>query len=235
MTDDVRGLLVDSCRILAANAQEHFAFGHVSAREAAGVDRFWLKGGGLGLGEVTVDDLVLLDLDGNRLAGSRPIHNEYPIHAEIYRARPEAACVVHTHPFYSAALAATAWTFRMVGQDAVNFWQGLGRYDTSVLVTDAAMGRALAAALGDLHAAVLANHGIVTAAGSIVEATYFAVVLERAIQLQAVAAGLGPLREIPPDELEQLIPYLTTAARGRAQGVWDWLLRQADRTLTRPD
>ena len=235
MTDDVRGLLVNSCRILAANAQEHFAFGHVSAREAPGVDRFWLKGGGLGLGEVAVDDLVLLDLDGNRLAGSRPIHNEYPIHAEIYRARPEVDCVVHTHPFYSAALAATAWTFRMVGQDAVNFWQGVGRYETSVLVTDAAKGQALAAALGDLHAAVLANHGIVTAAGSVVDATYFAIVLERAVQLQAIAATLGPLRDIPAGELQELIPYLSNAAKGRAQGVWDWLLRQADRTLPRRD
>ena len=128
MTADVRQLLVDSCRILAANGQEHFAFGHVSAREAPGADRFWFKGRGLGLGEITLDDLVLLDLDGNQLGGTRPVHDEYPIHAEIFRARPEVTCVVHTHPFESAALAATAWDFRMVGQDAVNFWNGVGRY-----------------------------------------------------------------------------------------------------------
>jgi L-fuculose-phosphate aldolase len=226
-------LLVDSCRILAAQGQEHYAFGHVSAREAPGASRFWLKGGGLGLGEITTDDLVLLELDGSRVAGTRPIHNEYPIHAEIYRARPEVACVVHTHPFHSAALAATAWDFRLVGQDAVNFWHGVGRYDTSVLVTDAAKGRALAAVLADLNAAVLANHGIVTVGASVVEATYFAVAFERAVQVQAAASAMGPLREIPPDELEQLVPYLSNAAKGRAQGVWDWLLRQADRVLPR--
>jgi L-fuculose-phosphate aldolase len=229
----VRQLLVDSCRILAANGQEHFAFGHVSAREAPGADRFWFKGRGLGLGEITLDDLVLLDLDGNQLGGTRPVHDEYPIHAEIFRARPEVTCVVHTHPFESAALAATAWDFRMVGQDAVNFWNGVGRYETSVLVTDAAKGQALAAALGSLNAAVLANHGIVTAGVSVVEATYFAIEFDRAVRIQAAALGLGPLREIPPDELEQVIPFLSNAARGRAQGVWDWLLRQADRSLRR--
>jgi L-fuculose-phosphate aldolase len=229
MTDDVRQLVVDSCRILAATGQEHFAFGHVSAREAPGVDRFWFKGRGLGLGEITLDDLVLLDFDGNRLAGSRPVHDEYPIHAEIYRARPEVGSVVHTHPFQSAALAGTAWTFQMVGQDAVNFWNGVGRYDTSVLVSDAEKGQALARALGDLNAAVLANHGIVTAAATVVEATYFAVEFDRAVRIQAAATALGPLRVIPADELEQLIPFLSNAARGRAQGVWDWLLRQADR------
>ena len=140
MTTDVRQLLVDACRILAANGQEHFAFGHVSARDAPGADRFWFKGRGRGLGEMTVDGLILLDFDGNRLAGTLPVHDEYPIHAEILRARPEVMCVVHTHPFQSAALAATAWDLKMIGQDAVNFWNGVGRYDSSVLVTDAAKG-----------------------------------------------------------------------------------------------
>jgi L-fuculose-phosphate aldolase len=228
MTADVRQLLVDSCRILAANGQEHFAFGHVSAREAPGADRFWFKGGGLGLGEIAVDDLNLLDLDGTRLGGTAPIHNEYPIHAEIFRARPEVTCVVHTHPFVSAALAATAWEFRMVGQDAVNFWDGVGRYETSVLVTDADKGRALAAALGMHNAAVLANHGIVAVGRTVVEATYFAIEFERAVRLQAAAHDMGLLREIPREELDQLIPYLSNAAKGRAQGVWDWLLRQAN-------
>jgi L-fuculose-phosphate aldolase len=233
MTSDVRQLLVDACRILAANGQEHFAFGHVSAREAPRAETFWFKGGGLGLGEMTVDELIRVDFAGNRLEGSRPVHNEYPIHAEIFRARPEITCVVHTHPFQSAALAATAWDFRQVGQDSVNFWDGVGRYDTSVLVTDAEKGRELAEALGTHHAAVLANHGIVTAGETVVEATYFAIEFERAVQLQASALAMGTLREMPREELDQLIPYLSNAAKGRAQGVWDWLLRQADRQLPR--
>ena len=54
MTTDVRQLLVDACRILAANGQEHFAFGHVSARDAPGADRFWFKGRGRGLGDLRV-------------------------------------------------------------------------------------------------------------------------------------------------------------------------------------
>jgi ribulose-5-phosphate 4-epimerase/fuculose-1-phosphate aldolase len=121
----------------------------------------------------------------------------------------------------------------MVGQDAVNFWHGVGHYDTSVLVTDAAKGRALAAAVGQLNVAVLANHGIVAVGESVVEATYFAITFERAVEIQAAALAMGTLREIPPAELEELVPYLSNAARGRAQGVWDWLLRQADRTDSR--
>ena len=159
MTNTVREQLVDACRIIAWAGQEHFAFGHISAREAPGADRFWFKGGGLGLGEITLDDLVELDFAGNRLAGTAPIHNEYPIHAEIFRARPEVTCVVHTHPFYASAFAGTEWKLEMVGQDAVNFHRGVGRYDTAVLVTDAAKGRALAATLGDLDVAVLAKIG----------------------------------------------------------------------------
>lgn len=230
MSSDVRQLLVDSCRIIAWAGQEHFAFGHISAREAPGAERFWFKGGGLGLGEITVDDLVELDFDGNRLSGTAPIHNEYPIHAEIFRARPEVTCVVHTHPFYSSAFAGTDWELKMVGQDAVNFHRGVGRYDTAVLVTDAEKGRALAAALGDLDVAVLANHGIAAVGRTVVDATYFAVEFDRAVRMQALAQQLGTLRITPQDELEQLIPYLSTAARTRAQGVWDWMLRQVGRS-----
>lgn len=226
MTSDVRQLLVDSCRIIAHAGQEHFAWGHISAREAPGADRFWFKGGGLGLGEITLDDLIEVDFDGNRLSGTAPVHNEYPIHAEIFRARPEVTCVVHTHPFYAAAFAGTDWELKMVGQDAVNFHRGVGRHDSAVLVTDAAKGRALAAALGDLDVAVLANHGTAAVGRTVVEATYFAILFDRAVRMQALAQQLGPLRITPPDELEQLIPYLSNAAKGRAQGVWDWMLRQ---------
>ena len=80
--------------------------------------------------------------------------------------------------------------------------------------------------LGDLDVAVLANHGIAAAGRTVVDAVYFAVEFDRAVRMQALAQQMGPLRITPPEELAQLIPYLSNAAKGRAQGVWDWMLRQ---------
>jgi ribulose-5-phosphate 4-epimerase/fuculose-1-phosphate aldolase len=42
----------------------------------------------IGLEEVTEDDLVLIDFEGNTLAGKRKRHNEFPIHSEVYPYQP---------------------------------------------------------------------------------------------------------------------------------------------------
>src|SRR6266542_5785374 len=103
---ELRQRVVDACHVLFNEGQEHFHLGHVSAREP-GSSVICAKPSGIGLGEVTVDDLATMTLDGEKLDGPRPLHQEMPIHTEIYRRRTDVTCVVHTHPFYAAALSAT--------------------------------------------------------------------------------------------------------------------------------
>src|SRR5690348_2774185 len=52
-------------------------------------------------------DLALLDLDGDVVRAAAPPSTERALHAAIYRARPGAGAVIHTH-----SLHATAWSFR---------------------------------------------------------------------------------------------------------------------------
>lgn len=51
------------------------------------------------------DDLVEIDLEGNILRGSRRPSSEWKLHVEIYRRRPDAKAVVHTHDVLPAILA----------------------------------------------------------------------------------------------------------------------------------
>ena len=88
----------------------------------------WVKPAGLGLEEIQADDLALMDYDGRQLDGRHRLHNEMPIHNEIYRRRPDVQAVVHTHPFYAAALSASGARFEMVSQDSLPFAEGLGVY-----------------------------------------------------------------------------------------------------------
>jgi L-fuculose-phosphate aldolase len=226
---DVRDRVAAACQVLYAYGHEHFYLGHVSGREAPGSDRFWVKPTGIGLGEVEPDDLVLLDLAGERIEGSRPIHHEMPIHAEIYRARPDVQCVVHTHPFNAAAFAASTADFRMVSQDSVLFANGFGRYDSAVLVVTPMQGRALAEALGAHQLVVLRNHGIAAVDATIEGATFLAVSYDRSIRLQAAAAALGAVREIPPDEVQEMNDYFAASYGGRIEVTFEYLLRQAKR------
>src|SRR5581483_9185002 len=134
---------------------------------------------GLGLEEIQADDLALMDLDGRQLEGKHRLHNEMPIHNEIYRARPDVQAVVHTHPFYAAALTASGARFEMVSQDSLPFAEGLGWYPSAELVMTAEQGQAVAAALGERRAVLMKNHGIAVVGPSIEVATVWASELER--------------------------------------------------------
>jgi L-fuculose-phosphate aldolase len=233
MATDPRQRVSEACRILFAYGQEHFYLGHVSAREAPGSDRFWVKPTGMGLGEVTPDDLVLLDLDGQRISGTRPIHHEMPIHAEIYRSRPDVNCVVHTHPFSAAALASARADFKMISQDSVLFANGFGWYDSAVLVVTPEQGRRVAEALGRYQLVLLKNHGIAAADTTIESATFLAVSFDRSLRLQIAAATLGPVSEIEPDEVAEMNRYFASSYGGRVEATFDYMLRQADLRMGR--
>lgn len=53
------------------------------------------------------EDLCLVDLEGNQLAGDLPRTSEAFLHLEIYRNVPEARAVVHCHPPHATAYAIT--------------------------------------------------------------------------------------------------------------------------------
>jgi len=226
--DDLRAELAEACRILAAEGHEHFDLGHASARSRSG-EGFWVKPAGLRLAEISAKQLVLLDLEGRRLAGEAPIHGEVPIHAEIYRRRDDVRAVVHTHPLNTAALAASDARFEMVSQDSVLFLGGVGRFDSPELVRTPALGAAVAEALGTASAVILRNHGLVIAADSLQAAVVLAVSFERSLAIQLAATRLGTLvamsareaadlarsiEETGPDRIGRLYRALRSASNG---------------------
>jgi L-fuculose-phosphate aldolase len=157
-----------------------------------------------------------------------------PIHAEIYRTRPDVDCVVHTHPLHAAAFAASTADFKMISQDSVLFANGFGWYDSARLVVTAEQGRGLAQALGGHRLVVLRNHGIAVADHSVESATFLAVSFDRSLQLQAVATSLGPVREIAPDEVAAMSEYFGASYGGRVEVTFEYMLRQADARTGRP-
>ena len=102
------------------------SLGHLSLRDPEGRG-FWLKRGNIGLEEVIgEEDFVLLDFDGKVLDGTGIRHLEWPIHAEILRARPDVNVVAHTHPFHATVLSATTAEIRPYTNEGVWFADGGG-------------------------------------------------------------------------------------------------------------
>lgn len=224
---DLRAKVAAACRVLALAGQEDLWLGHASAREP-GADRFWMKRSGIGLGETTPSDVLLMDLEGRRLEGDGEVHLECPIHSEIYRSRSDVNAVVHTHSSHAAAFAAADAGFRMVSQDSVQLAGRIRQYDSPRLVATPALGTALAEALGTGRVVLLRNHGLVAADATVEGAVFLALAFERSLRLQAAAATFGPIHEIASDEVAAMQETFDALFARRARATFDFLLRQAD-------
>ena len=77
------------------------SFGNVSCLRQ---DRILITPTGLDYFRTQPDDLVALDLAGNKQAGEREPSSEYRLHVAIYAARDDAKAIVHTHSTHALAL-----------------------------------------------------------------------------------------------------------------------------------
>jgi ribulose-5-phosphate 4-epimerase/fuculose-1-phosphate aldolase len=137
------------------------------------------------------DDLLRMDLDGRKLAGRGEPPGEFPIHIEIYKARPDVGSIIHYHGLYATAFTTSALTLKPVHVLASIFREGIPVYDDPKLVTTSQRGEALARSLGMSRVALMRAHGVVTTGADVEEAVAAAFLLEENAHRAWVSAGLG--------------------------------------------
>ncbi|MEX0804414.1 MAG: class II aldolase/adducin family protein [Candidatus Binatia bacterium] len=214
-----------ACGILAMQGHNDLIYGHVSAlSETPG--QYWIKGSGIGLEEVTEDDLVLIDFEGNKIAGKRKRHNEFPIHSEVYRTNPEIRCVIHTHPVYSTIIASSEHRLLPITNMSCAFYPpALKKFEeSSDLIVTAEQGIAVAKLLGEHKIVLLRNHGIVVAANSIEEACVRGVLLEHSAKTQVTAASMGAFSWAT--DAEALLKRKRFYHPDAVQNLWEYFGRQ---------
>jgi L-fuculose-phosphate aldolase len=223
---EIRDLVAMASRILGENGHDDFVAGHASARDPRGRG-VWMKGLGPGLTETTAEDVLLVDRDGEVLAGAGRRHVEFPIHTEIMAVRPDVGAVVHSHPPHSIALAAADEPVLAISHAATYFVPpDIPRFtETANLITSPDLGRSVAATLGDHTAAFLVNHGIVTVGPDLPTAVVRAIVLERACQQQMLTRSFGA-RAVASDDVEALAKRETIWHERTVRLVWEHLLRR---------
>ena len=187
--------LIDAGRILEAEGLRDFTRGHVSIRKPSDPSLFYMKPHSFGFDEITEENVVICNLDGDKVEGGGRRHSEVFIHSEIFRARDDIASVIHTHSPYAVAFAATGQAMEALSQPGALFFESLPVFaETIDLIRTPEQGRAVAAALASHKAVLLQGHGVVVAGASVEEAVIRSLMLENAcmIQLAAKAAGAAP-------------------------------------------
>jgi L-fuculose-phosphate aldolase len=227
------GKLAKGARILELNGHGDRIFGHVALRDPEGRG-FWLKRHHISLGEMfDARDFILVDFDGKQLAGAGVRHSEWPIHAEMFRARPDLNATAHTHPFYSVIYSAVKAPLGSVSGTT----KAPPRFDsTSEFIDTPELGRALAAALGkDAKMMLMRHHGVVFAGRTIEEMVLAGIELEhRCRQMLTVASADLPFEWPDQDELTR--KFGSDAKRvGGPRGLWDYYCRVLARAEAQGD
>ena len=141
--------------------------------------------------DLTPEDLSMVDLEGNQIAGSKARTSEILLHLEIYKAVPDAKSCVHCHPPHATAYAITGKVppnmvipeFEVfVGKVAISPYETPGTAEFAQTVLPFVKTH---------NTVLLANHGIICWADSVTHAEWFAEVLETYCWTLMLAAQLG--------------------------------------------
>ncbi len=208
------------------------AMGHISVRHAVRPDRFLLARS-MAPELVTAADILEYDLDGNAIdPRDRTSYLERFIHSEIYRVRPDVRAVVHCHTASLIPFADSDVPLRAMYHMAAFVAEGVPVFDirkaagvTDLLVRDAALGKALAASLGQKSAALMRGHGAIVVAASIPNVVGRSIYLDvnAKAQAQAIALG-GKITYVEADEAKLRMSDTNEYARA-----WDLWKRKVTR------
>jgi ribulose-5-phosphate 4-epimerase/fuculose-1-phosphate aldolase len=187
--------LVTANRILA-NEGVVDGYGHVSVRNPANAERYFLaRAGAPAL--VTAADIVEYDLESRPASGAGAGYMERFIHGEIYKARRDVTSVVHCHCLDVIPFAAANVPLRPMYHMGYFIGEGVPVFDiratagmTDMLVSTPALGQALARVLGPRSAALMRGHGAVVVADSLHVVVAKAYYLNVNARLQAEAIRL---------------------------------------------
>jgi L-fuculose-phosphate aldolase len=155
-------------------------------------------------GFMTPDMMVVVDLDGRKVAGERDPSTELPMHLEVYRNRPDVNAVVHAHPPLATGFAVAGIPLtRAVLAEVITTLGSIpiAEYGTP---STAELPEAVRKYIKAHDGLLLANHGAVTCGPNVMAAYYKMETIEHFAKISLVARMLGREHLISRDEVERL-------------------------------
>jgi len=204
----LRKAVIAACREMNALGINQGTSGNVSAR-SADPDRFVITPSGMPYDALSASDIVEMDLDGG-YRGDRLPSSEWRMHLDIYRARPEAGAVVHTHAPYATALSCLR-----VDIPAFHYMIAVAG-GTTIRCADyatfgtAALSRAMVAALEGRSACLLANHGMIAFGPTLAKALALAVEVETLSRQYWMARQMGEPVILDDAEMQRVLARFKT-------------------------
>lgn len=181
-----------------------FTWGNVSE-----IDResglFVIKPSGVPYEELKPEDMVVMDLDGNRVEGKLNPSSDMLTHLELYRHFDKVGGIVHTHSVYATGWAQAGRDIPCYGTTQADYFYGsipcIRRLTKDEIDTDYEKntGKVIVDEFcrmgldpGDIPAALCQNHGVFAWGKDADEAVYHSVVVEKVAQMDFITEQLNP-------------------------------------------
>jgi L-fuculose-phosphate aldolase len=146
---------------------------------------------------MTVEDLVIVDVDGNKVGGGGSPSTEKALHLGCYQRYPEVGGVIHSHAPHASMFALVHESIPAVIEEVVVYIGGdIPICDYKTTGTDE-LGEEVASKLANRSAALMANHGLVCIGKSPEDALHASLVVERTAEIVWGARALGHPVPIP--------------------------------------
>jgi L-fuculose-phosphate aldolase len=183
----LREAIIETCREMNRRGINQGTSGNVSARSGEG---FLITSSGVPYDAMEPGQIVAMDLDGGYRGDWLP-SSEWRMHHDLYRARPEAGAIVHTHSVHATALSC-------LRRDVPAFHYMIGicggatlRCSAYATFGTAALSEAMLAAMAGRSACLLANHGVIAFGDTLARALWRAVEVETLAHQYVVACQMG--------------------------------------------
>jgi ribulose-5-phosphate 4-epimerase/fuculose-1-phosphate aldolase len=177
-----------------------------------------------------VSDLICVDHTGAVVEGEAMVNAAaFAIHSQVHAARPDVIAAAHSHSLYGKSWSALGRLLDPITQDACALFEDHALFDDFTgVVLDLEEGKRIAAALGDMKAVILRNHGLLTVGHSVDAAVWTFITMERSCQAQLLAQAAGTPVLIDPEVARTTYQRTGTpvACHVSFRPLWDMITRE---------
>jgi L-fuculose-phosphate aldolase len=176
--------------------------GNISARQLDGT--IVITPSSLDYNVMTIEDLVVIDIDGNVIEGTRGPSSEKAVHLECYKAYDEVNSVIHSHAMHASMFACARQAIPAAIEESVVFIGGdIPCCDFKDTGSDD-LAKEAAKMLADRSAVLLANHGMVSIGADPYSALRVAALTEKVAQIVIGARAIGGEQAVPEQQKQNL-------------------------------
>lgn len=167
-------------------------FNHISARLPGDEHYYLVNPFGLNYTEITPENLLKVDLKGNKVMPSEYDANPagFALHSAVHSARDDIRCVIHTHTTPISAITQKKQGFKYDNFYGAQLYSRIGYHTFEGITLFEDEKQRMIESLGDHHILVLRNHGVAVGESSIEKAFFLLWTVQRAAEIQCQADAM---------------------------------------------